>query len=60
MKNLQKGAVLMKVNELVKKAMLCTTARKAVCSSVKSANTACMLWQYQPKMPDKVKKMRKF
>lgn len=50
----------MKVNELVKKAMLCTTARKAVCSSVKSANTACMLWQYQPKMPDKVKKMRKF
>ena len=50
----------MKVNELAKKAMLCTTAKKAVSASVKSANTACMLWLYQPKMPDKVKKMRKF
>lgn len=24
------------------------------------ANTSCILWAYQPKLPDEVKKMRKF
>jgi len=28
--------------------------------SVKSANSACVFWHYQPEVPDKVKELRKF
>lgn len=28
--------------------------------SVKSANSACVFWHYQPEVPDQVKKLRKF
>ncbi len=29
-------------------------------STVKTANSACFLWQYQPKESEKIKKLRKF
>ncbi len=50
----------MNICEKAKKTMLCATAKKSVASSVKSANTACALWQYQPKESEKIKKLRKF
>lgn len=50
----------MTICEKAKKAILCTAAKKSVCSSVKSANTACPIWQYQPKESEKIKKLRKF
>lgn len=38
----------MKVNEKAKKVLLSTAATKAVNSAVRSANTSCAIWQYQP------------
>ena len=35
-------------------------SRCAVKSAVKSANTACLVYQYQPKTSEKIKKLRKF
>lgn len=35
-------------------------SRCAVKSAVKSANTACLVYQYQPKESEKIKKLRKF
>ena len=34
--------------------------KKAEQSAVKSANSACYSWQYQPKESDKIKNLRKF
>ncbi len=50
----------MKPGEKITKMLLEVIADKAVKSSVKSANSACMLWQNQPKETDKIKKLRKF
>lgn len=50
----------MKISGKVTKKLLEVVADKAVKSSVKSANSACMLWQNQPKETDKIKKLRKF
>lgn len=50
----------MKVNENAKKTFLSIVARKAVHSSVKSANTTCAAFQYQTKSSEAVKKLRKF
>lgn len=50
----------MNICENAKKAMLSAAAKKSVASSVKSANTACIIWQYQPKESEKIKKLRKF
>lgn len=50
----------MNICEKAKKVMLCATAKKSMASSVKGANTACALWQYQPKESEKIKKLRKF
>ncbi len=35
-------------------------SRYAVKTAVKSANTACFVYQYQPKTSDKIRKLRKF
>lgn len=35
-------------------------SRFATKSAVKSANTACLVYQYQPKTSEKIKKLRKF
>lgn len=43
-----------------KRRMLSAVAQKSVASTVKSANTACIIWQYQPKESEKIKKLRKF
>ena len=43
-----------------KKALLKGISKAAKKSSLVSANTACVWWAYQPKMPKSVKKMRKF
>lgn len=37
--------------------LLAGMARKA---AIKSANTACPFWSYQDKLPDAVKKLRRF
>lgn len=50
----------MNSSEKLAKMLLGVVADKAVKSSVKSANTACAVWQYQPKETDKMKKLRKF
>ena len=50
----------MKVNEKAKKVLLSSTVTKAVNLSVRSANTSCVIWQYQTKTSDAVKKLRKF
>ncbi len=39
----------------VSKALIATSER----SAIKSANTACAAWQYQPKMPKALKKVCK-
>ncbi len=50
----------MNICKNAKKALLSAVAKKSVSSSVKSANTACAVWQYQPKASEKIKKLRKF
>ncbi len=46
--------------EKAKKAILFAVAKKSAVSTVKGANTACAVWQYQPKESEKIKKLRKF
>lgn len=50
----------MKISEKAKKAILSAVSKKSVSAAVKSANTACMVWQYQPKESEKIKNLRKF
>lgn len=50
----------MNIGEKAKKAILSAVAKKSVRSAVRSANTACVLWQYQPKESAKIKNLRKF
>lgn len=50
----------MKIVNDVKKLVLKSVANEAVKSTKHSVNTACLLWQYQPKETNKLKKMRKF
>lgn len=50
----------MNVLKKAKKAVLGFTSKKSVALSTKSANTACAVWQYQPKESEKLKKLRKF
>ncbi len=50
----------MKKNSTVKSFMLKAVEKTAVKSTESTANSACFLWQYQPKESANVKKMRKF
>jgi len=48
------------VSAKAKKVLLSSVAKKSVASLVKSANTACAFYQYQPMETVKIKKLRKF
>lgn len=50
----------MKIKENAKNTLTKMVEFVAVKTAVKSANTACVVWQYQPSETDKIKKMRKF
>lgn len=50
----------MKLGDKAAKKLLGMIADKAARSSVKTANSACALWQHQPKETDKIKNLRKF
>lgn len=50
----------MNILKKAKKAVLSIASKKSMDLSVKSANTACPIWQYQPKESEKLKKLRKF
>lgn len=49
-----------KVDSIVKNTLLKLMASAAVKTAEKSANTACQWWNYQPKEPETLKKIRKF
>lgn len=53
-----KGVLAMKTTKIA--TLLKTVAGSAIKSSKHTANTACIVWQYQPKNTDKLKKLRKF
>lgn len=50
----------MNFSKKIKKGILVTLHSVATNSAKKGANTACLLWQNQPKETDKIKKLRKF
>lgn len=50
----------MKLSEKLTNKLLGVVADKAVKSSVKTANSACIIWRHQPKETDKIKNLRKF
>lgn len=50
----------MKFVEIAKKCVSNSLIKKSETSAVKSANSACFSWQYQPKESEKIKKLRKF
>lgn len=50
----------MKITKSIKKTVLKSINVSSANSAEKSANTACLVWQYQPKATDKVRKLRKF
>ena len=50
----------MKFAETAKKCVSNSLIKKSESSAVKSANSACFSWLYQPKESEKIKKMRKF
>lgn len=44
----------------VKKGVMNTVKNIATRAAVKSANSACVWWHYQPKQTDAIKELRKF
>ncbi len=44
----------------IKEKVRCLLGKAAIKSAENSANQTCLWWIYQPKLPDKVQKMRKF
>ncbi len=50
----------MKLVEIAKKSVSYSLIKKSEISAVKSANSACLSWQHQPKESEKIKKLRKF
>lgn len=49
----------MKKNKISKKTLSIMAAASKKMAEI-NANTACIYWMYQPKMPEAVKKLRKF
>lgn len=45
---------------IVKKSVMNAVKNVATRAAVKSANSACVWWHYQPKQTDAIKKLRKF
>lgn len=50
----------MKIKTIVNQKFLKAVTDTASKSSERAANSSCILWQYQPKVSDKIKKLRKF
>jgi len=51
---------MIKERQTLKRQILKFTSDLALKQAERSANSACVFWHYQPKMPNSVKKMRKF
>lgn len=49
-----------KEDAIVKNVMATIIAKTAMFAAIKSANSTCTLYFYQPKEPKKLKKLRKF
>ena len=50
----------MKVKAITSKTILKAVTDTAVKTSERAVNSSCILWQYQPKISEKLKKLRKF
>lgn len=47
-------------DKVLKSKMLAAISKAAYFEAVKTANSACVFWAYQSRIPSSVKKLRKF
>ena len=57
---MSKGGGTMRFAKVAKACVAKALVKKSEQSAVKSANSACYSWQYQPKTSEAIKKLRKF
>lgn len=50
----------MKIKTIANKRIIKAVTDTAIKSSERAVNSSCILWQYQPKTSEKLKKLRKF